>query len=124
MVCWCCSETLFHLQLVSAAARAGVAVFCEKPVGVAPEDSRQIADVCRRYNVSMMVALPTRMSPVVGRVRAMVANGDLGTIRSFSGINESVMPMSNISWFVETARRRRSHHGSRGAPCRCRDVDP
>lgn len=96
-----CSETLFHLELVSAAARAGVAVFCEKPLGVSPEDSRAIVDVCRENDVTMMVALPTRMSPVVGRVRRMVADGELGTIRSFSGMNQSVMPMRERSWFVD-----------------------
>jgi predicted dehydrogenase len=96
-----CSETLFHLEFVSAAASAGVAVFCEKPLGVSAKDSRAIVDVCREYDVTMMVALPTRMSPVVDRVRRMVAEGDLGVIRSFSGMNQSVMPMKERSWFVD-----------------------
>lgn len=96
-----CSETLFHREFVSAAARAGVAVFCEKPLGVSSEDSHAIVNECSDHKVTIMVALPTRMSPVVGRVRNMVANGELGMIRSFSGMNQSVMPMRERSWFVD-----------------------
>ena len=96
-----CAETLHHLHLVEAAAAAGASVLCEKPLGVGIEDSRRIVDVCAEQGVSLMTALPVRLSPAVRHVRDLVADGELGPIRALSGTNQSVMPMRERSWFAD-----------------------
>jgi predicted dehydrogenase len=96
-----CSETLHHVELVELSAEAGLAVLCEKPLGVSLEDSRRILEVCRENDVSLMTAFPSRFEPSLGRARDLVRSGSLGRIRAFSGTNQSVMPMRERSWFVD-----------------------
>ena len=96
-----CAETVYHRELVEAAAGHGAAVLCEKPLGTSLEDSQAIVDVCHAKSVVLMTALPSRLNPAVRQVRDMVADGDLGRIRAFSGTNQSVMPMRERSWFAD-----------------------
>lgn len=96
-----CAETAYHCELVEEAARAGAPVLCEKPLGVDIEDSRRIVAACRDNEVMLMTALPVRFSPAVRQVRNLVADGELGRIRAFSGTNQSVMPMRERSWFAD-----------------------
>jgi predicted dehydrogenase len=86
---------------VEAAAAAGAAVLCEKPLGVGLEDSRRIVDVCADKGVMLMTALPVRLSRAVRQVRDLVADGELGRIRAFSGTNQSRMPLNERSWFAD-----------------------
>ena len=96
-----CAETRYHCELVEAAAEAGAAVLCEKPLGVTSQDSRRIVDVCAGKEVPLMTALPVRFSPAVRQVRDLVADGELGRIRAFCGTNQSRMPMDERSWFAD-----------------------
>lgn len=96
-----CSETVHHRRLVEIAAAAGAAVLCEKPLGVGPEDSEAIVRACREVGVRLMTAFPTRFSPAARRVERMVREGELGRVLSFTGTNQSVMPMRERSWFAD-----------------------
>lgn len=96
-----CSETVHHVELVEIAANAGLAVLCEKPLGVSTEDSQRIVDVCRENGVNLMTAFPSRFDSSLGQARDLVRSGSLGRIRAFSGTNQSVMPMRERSWFVD-----------------------
>ncbi|MGV8886169.1 MAG: Gfo/Idh/MocA family protein [Rhodoglobus sp.] len=96
-----CSETSRHWELVSIAARAGVAVLCEKPLGATAEQSHQIVDICRHHGVELMTAFPSRFNPTVVHAREVVRSGAIGKIRAFSGTNQSVLPLKNRAWFVD-----------------------
>ncbi|MEP6843216.1 MAG: Gfo/Idh/MocA family oxidoreductase [Pseudolysinimonas sp.] len=96
-----CSETSRHLELVDAAARAKLAVLCEKPLGVTVQESQRIVDVCRENDVNLMTAFPSRFDSSLGQARDLVRSGALGRIRAFSGTNQGVMPMRERSWFVD-----------------------
>jgi len=98
-----CSETALHVTMVEAAARAGLAVLCEKPLGVSTEDTQRIVDVCREADVSLMTAFPSRFEAPMRELRDIVRSGALGRIRAFSGVNQGVMPMRERSWFVDPA---------------------
>lgn len=96
-----CSETAHHCALVERAAAAGCAVLCEKPLGVAHEDSARIVAACETAGVTLMTAFPVRFHPAVQQLHAMVAAGDLGAVRAFTGTNQSVMPLHERAWFAE-----------------------
>ncbi len=98
-----CSETSRHVELVDVAAQAGLAVLCEKPLGVSLEDSQKIVDVCKEHDVQLMTAFPSRFEASLAQARDVVRSGALGRIRAFSGTNQSVMPMRERSWFVDPA---------------------
>ena len=95
------SETAHHRALVERAAAAGCAVLCEKPLGVAREDSAGIVTACEAAGVTLMTAFPVRFHPAVQRLHATLASGGLGTVRAFIGTNQSVTPLHERAWFVE-----------------------
>lgn len=96
-----CAETARHVELVEAAARAGCAVLCEKPLGVSSADSVRIVAACEQAGVSLMTAFPVRFHPAVARLQALVAGGGLGRLHALAGTNQSVMPLLERAWFAD-----------------------
>jgi predicted dehydrogenase len=99
-----CSETNRHRPLVEAAAAAGVAVLCEKPLAPTEADSAAIVDACRKAGVPLMTAFPMRFSPVMRDGVAEVRAGSLGAVLSAVGVNQGQLPMAERSWFVDPAQ--------------------
>ena len=73
---WICTPTVSHRELVEAAAAAGVAIFCEKPLAFTAEDAAAMATAAA--SVPSQVGLVLRTSPVLGAMRDLVQSGDLG----------------------------------------------
>lgn len=96
-----CSETSRHLELVEIAARAGLAVLCEKPLGITAQQSQTIVDICRDRGVELMTAFPSRFDATLVHARGLVRSGAIGCIRAFSGTNQSVLPLKERAWFVD-----------------------
>jgi predicted dehydrogenase len=99
-----CSENSRHLPLVQAAAAAGVAVLCEKPLATTEEDSRAVVEACREAGVPLMTAFPSRFNPVMRDGIAEVHSGRLGGVLSAVGVNQGKMPMAERAWFVDPAQ--------------------
>lgn len=79
------SSTPTHLPLLRAAVRAGVPVFCEKPVA---EDLTAAADLTaevERSRVAVQIGFPRRFDPAFVAAKAALDAGELGwltTVRS------------------------------------------
>ena len=73
---WICTPTVSHRELVEAAAAAGVAIFCEKPLAFTAADAAAMASAAA--GVPSQVGLVLRTSPVLGAMRDLVLSGDLG----------------------------------------------
>lgn len=74
---------LHHATCIKA-LRAKKPVLCEKPFAVSAAEAEEILAVSRQENTFCMEAMWLRFSPLVGRVRAMAANGELGRIRNIA----------------------------------------
>jgi myo-inositol 2-dehydrogenase/D-chiro-inositol 1-dehydrogenase len=72
------SSTDTHADLIVAAANAGKAVFCEKPVDLSIERSRECADVVRRNGVTCMIGFQRRFDPTFAALKARVEHGEIG----------------------------------------------
>jgi predicted dehydrogenase len=96
-----CSETALHADLVEMAAAAGVAILCEKPLGVRRDDTERMLRACEKSGTSLMTAFPMRFHPAVRRVREVVEAGGLGTLRALTGNNQGIMPAHEGSWFAD-----------------------
>ena len=68
-----CPETL-------AVARAGKHVLVEKPMALNVGEAEQMIAACRQHGVRLMVGHLVRFSPLVQRVRQILAAGELGTV--------------------------------------------
>jgi predicted dehydrogenase len=84
-VVWIAAPNMVHVQLVEAAAQAGKAVFCEKPVGGTPEQVARAAQATRTAGVISGVGYNYRWAPLVRYARELIASGELGEITNYRG---------------------------------------
>jgi len=74
-----------HAEIAIAAARAGKAVFCEKPLGnTVPEAERMLAAVTKA-GVTHMICHNYRRIPAVMLTKRLIEEGQIGEIRHFRG---------------------------------------
>jgi predicted dehydrogenase len=76
------SPPITHAGLVAAAAAAGKAIFCEKPLTASIAEAHDCVREVSASGVAAAVNFPFASAPSAIRVREMVLGGDLGTIVS------------------------------------------
>lgn len=69
-----------HVEQVTAAAAAGKHVFCEKPLALTGTGARKAVEACRAADRVLGIGHERRFEPGLESVRAMIDNGDLGTL--------------------------------------------
>ena len=80
-----CTPGDSHAEIAIAAARAGKAVFCEKPLANSvPEAERMLAAV-RKAGVVHMVCHNYRRAPAVMLAKQLIDAGEIGEIRHYRG---------------------------------------
>jgi predicted dehydrogenase len=84
-VVYIAAPNMVHIELVQAAAAAGKAVFCEKPVGGTPRHVAAAARAARAAGVISGVGYNYRWAPLVQYARELIAGGELGTITNYRG---------------------------------------
>lgn len=95
------APNMLHEELVAAAAAAGKAVFCEKPVGGTPGHVLRAATAVRRAGVISGVGYNYRWAPLVQYARELIAAGELGEITTYRGRFFSMYgadPLAYNSW--------------------------
>jgi len=98
---WITTPNMMHVELVRAAAAAGKAVFCEKPVGGRPEDVVAALTATEAAGVLTGVGYNYRWAPLIQHARALIADGALGRITHYRGRFFSMYgsdPMGLLSW--------------------------
>jgi len=75
-----CTPTDTHYDLIHAAAKAGKAIFCEKPVDLSAARIRDCIDVVRTSGVAFMTAFNRRFDPNFANVQARIAEGAIGAV--------------------------------------------
>ena len=73
-----CSSTPTHASLVQAAATAGRAIFCEKPVSLDLEEVDRALAAVRRAGVAFQIGFNRRFDPGHESVREAVRSGAIG----------------------------------------------
>ncbi|MBO9608195.1 MAG: inositol 2-dehydrogenase [Paenibacillaceae bacterium] len=73
-----CSPTDTHTALIEQAARAGKAIFCEKPVSLDIGQTRQAVAAAERNGVLLQIGFNRRFDPSFSRARALVQAGEAG----------------------------------------------
>ena len=79
------APNMVHVELVEAAAAAGKAVFCEKPVGGTPKHIVRAASAARRHRVISGVGYNYRWAPLVQYTRELLESGELGVVTNYRG---------------------------------------
>jgi predicted dehydrogenase len=98
---WIAAPNMLHLELVEAAAQAGKAVFCEKPVGGTPEQTVLAERAVRRAGVLGGVGFNYRWAPLVRYAAELIGGGELGALTNYRGRFFSMYgadPLGVLSW--------------------------
>ena len=75
-----CTPTDTHADLIEAAARAGKAIFCEKPIALDVERTRACLDVVEQAGARLMIGFNRRFDPHYRAVRKAIDDGIVGDV--------------------------------------------
>lgn len=74
-----------HKDIALAAFAAGKHVFCEKPLGLGPAESREMLEAARRSGLVHMTGFNYIRTPASQLARQIIANGEIGAVTWFRG---------------------------------------
>ena len=80
-----CTPGDSHAEISIAAARAGKAVICEKPLANSVAEAERMLAAVNKARVTHMVCHNYRRAPAVMLARQLIEEGQLGTIRHYRG---------------------------------------
>jgi myo-inositol 2-dehydrogenase/D-chiro-inositol 1-dehydrogenase len=72
------SSTDTHADLITRAAAAGKAIFCEKPVDLSVDRARACADAVGRAGVACLIGFNRRYDPTFAALKERLAQGEVG----------------------------------------------
>jgi predicted dehydrogenase len=74
-----------HAAIAIAAARAGKAVFCEKPLANTVKEAERMLAAVQKAGVTHMICHNYRRAPAVMLAKQLIEEGEIGQIRHFRG---------------------------------------
>lgn len=80
------SPAATHGSFIEAAAAAGRAVFCEKPLGVSLDEARRAAEAVRQHGVAFQIGFQRRYDPGIARLIHAAGAGELGRVETFRSV--------------------------------------
>ncbi len=95
------APNMMHEEVSIAAAQAGRAVFCEKPVGGTPEQTVRVDAAAAKTGVITGVGYNYRWAPLVQHAKRLIDSGALGQITNYRGRFFSMYgadPLGLLSW--------------------------
>ena len=75
-----CTPTFTHADLIEAGAKAGKAVFCEKPVDLNAERIEACLKVVKDAGATLMIGFNRRFDPSFADVKRRIAAGEAGNV--------------------------------------------
>ncbi|MEP5152958.1 inositol 2-dehydrogenase [Planktotalea sp.] len=81
-----------HYDLIHAAAAAGKAIFCEKPVDMSADRIRECGKAVAEAGVPFMTAFNRRFDPSFANIQARIATGDIGDVEIVTILSRDPLP--------------------------------
>lgn len=91
----------FHYEVAKAALEAGKHVYCEKPLSISGEESKELAALAKEKGVINYVGFNNVMNPANAYVRELIQSGKLGQLMRFTGTYDQdglLDPELPITW--------------------------
>ncbi|MGH9245062.1 MAG: Gfo/Idh/MocA family protein [Acidimicrobiales bacterium] len=96
-----CAPNMLHVEMCQAAAAGGNHIFCEKPVGGTPDQTRAIEAAGRRAGVIGGVGYNYRWAPLVRYAKELIDGDAIGEVTLYRGRFFSMYgndPLGLLSW--------------------------
>ena len=87
-----CSSTDTHAELIEAGAKAGKAIFCEKPVDLSSERIRSCLGVVDRAGTPLMIGFNRRFDPHFGALQQRLVAGEIGEVELVTILSRDPAP--------------------------------
>ena len=81
-----------HADLIERAARAGKAIFCEKPVSLDADRTRACLDVVRETGARLMVGFNRRFDPNFATLKQRIVAGEIGSVELVTILSRDPSP--------------------------------
>jgi len=95
-----------HCEQVVAAARAGKAVFCEKPLTLTKTDAARAIDACREARVALGVGTDKRFFPALRELLRLAKDGELSRVLHLEAISATRSPGRPPNGGIRSKNRR------------------
>ncbi|MGB3176507.1 MAG: inositol 2-dehydrogenase [Albidovulum sp.] len=86
------TPTSTHYDLIHAAARAGKAIFCEKPVDMSADRIRDCIKVVETADVPFLTAFNRRFDPNFANIQARIRDGEIGSVELVTILSRDPAP--------------------------------
>jgi myo-inositol 2-dehydrogenase / D-chiro-inositol 1-dehydrogenase len=87
-----CTPTPTHAPFVELAARAGKAVFCEKPIALDLEETRRVMALVDQLNVPFQIGFQRRYDVAFADAKRRLEDGLLGQLEQFRAVGRDPAP--------------------------------
>lgn len=87
-----CTPTDTHFDIIQAAAKAGKAIFCEKPVDMSADRIRECMKTIEAQNTKFFTAFNRRFDPNFANVQARIAAGEIGDVEIVTILSRDPTP--------------------------------
>ncbi|WP_337102743.1 Gfo/Idh/MocA family protein [Paenibacillus sp. YIM B09110] len=107
-----------HKEIALAAAAEGKHLFCEKPLALTLEDSREMLEAAEKAGVKHMVGFNYRFSPAVQLAKKLIEEGRIGKIFHFRAMflqDWIIDPNFPLVWRLQKEIAGSGSHGDLGA---------
>ncbi|MFT2109571.1 inositol 2-dehydrogenase [Marinomonas sp. 2405UD68-3] len=94
-----CTITETHADLIERSAKAGKAIFCEKPVDLSIERVNACLTIVKEEGVPLMMGFNRRFDPNFAHLKAVLDSGDMGSVEmvTISSRDPEAPPSSYIN---------------------------
>ncbi len=96
-----CVPTPLHRSIVTEAARAGLHVFCEKPIGRTVREAEAMIQICEKANVLFMVGHVLRYFPQYAKLHDLVVGGEVGRPAMARMSRGGAEPRGARDWYAQ-----------------------
>lgn len=83
-----------HAALIEAAAKAGKAVFSEKPIALNLAETQRVVNIVRERKVPVQLGFMRRYDPGYARAKQKIEAGELGKLETFRALSRDTYPPS------------------------------
>ena len=93
------APTVFHREIVVAAAAAGKHVLCEKPMAMNATECHQMIEACEKAGVKLQVGFMRRFDDSFAAAKMRIQEGDLGAVNQVKSLTHG--PSVPQEWMLD-----------------------
>ncbi|MHB9023332.1 MAG: Gfo/Idh/MocA family protein [Armatimonadota bacterium] len=93
-----------HRYMTEECIRRGIAVHCQKPMGITLEDARVMRDAAMKSGVYLQIGFECRYSLLYSRVREIIDSGEIGdVVQIYFNYAPGVWTLEGSAWKVKAS---------------------